>query len=179
MTNLDLFRKKTLTDLAKILDITPFDLARHYGTKEGLPVDLLFEKSDLERLKKELQLEDWWAPDGPYSDVLSDNTLRDVSMVRTRLRQVSTMLLQRQGEICRSDNLLRGFAEGTSELSAQEEKSLITVLLNLLIRSGAIQSISMSSGLGLVVKEGSLLQVIAQGKWPAMILDRIKDLEQN
>ena len=70
MTNLDLFRKKTLTELAKALDITPFDLARHYGTKDGLPVDLLFEKSDVALMKKELSLEDWWAPQGPCKDVI-------------------------------------------------------------------------------------------------------------
>ena len=179
MTNLDLFRKKTLTELAKDLDITPFDLARHYGTKDGLPVDLLFEKSDVLRVKKELSLEDWWSPQGPCKDVLLDKSLIDVSMVRTRLRQVASMLLLREGDVHRSDNLLRGFVEGDSELSVQEEKSLITVLLNLLIRSGSIQSVSMSSGLGLVVKENSLLKVIAEGKWPAMILDMIKDLEQN
>ena len=179
MTNLDLFRKKTLTDLAKSLDLTPFDLARHYGSNEGLPLDLLFDKGEQDQLRVDLNLEDWWSVTGPCVEILNNAEFVDISMVRTRLRQVSAMLLRRPSETHRSDNLLRGFSEETSELSVQEEKSLITVLLNLLIRSGAIQSVSMASGLGLLVKDSSLLESISQGKWPAVILDRIKDLEQN
>ena len=179
MTNLDLFRKKTLTDLAKSLDLTPFDLARHYGSKEGLPLDLLFDKGEQDQLRSELSLEDWWSSAGPCVDILNNEVLVDVSMVRTRLRQISAMLLRRSSETHRSDNLMRGFSEESSELSIQEEKSLITVLLNLLIRSGAIQSVSMGSGLGLLVKDNSLLESISKGEWPAVILDRIKDLEQN
>ena len=45
MNSLELFRKMTLSDMSKTLDVLPFDVARHFGQADGLPVEMLFDLS--------------------------------------------------------------------------------------------------------------------------------------
>ena len=133
MNTLELFRKMTLSDMAKTLDVLPFDMARHYGQKEGLPVEMLFDTDELQKVRQEMGLQMLW--DGSPFQIEDDEPSR--RLVREFARR---LLEQESSKPSRVDDLSRGLVGA--------DKQLINVAVNALIKLGVLQSIPLATGLG-------------------------------
>ena len=105
--NLQLFRKHSLSSLARELEISPFDLVRYLGFNGGLKSDLSFAKDYGSKLYQDMELESWWDAAGEMAAIIQ--SYRDVSNIhQRRFQQLCAMLLNKSG--CRRlDNLSRGF----------------------------------------------------------------------
>ena len=133
MNSLELFRKMTLSDMSKTLDVLPFDVARHFGQGEGLPVEMLFDSEDLKRVRQEMGLEMFW--DGSPFQIEDDEPAR--RLVREFARR---LLALDTGQPSRVDDLARGLVGS--------DKQLINGAVNAMIKLGVLQSIPLSTGLG-------------------------------
>ena len=109
MSNLDMFRKLTLSEVATALEVIPFYIARHYGQKEGLPKDLRFELSVLDQLRQEMGLQTWW--DGRPFETEDNNPTRRL------IRELALRMLQADSNaVERADNLYRGLKGSDKDL---------------------------------------------------------------
>ena len=91
--NLQLFRKHSLSSLAKELEMSPFDLVRYLGFNGGLKSDLSFAKDYGPKLYQDMELESWWDSTGEMSEIIL--SYKDVSNVHERrFQQLCAMLLK-------------------------------------------------------------------------------------
>lgn len=150
MAEVDLFEKLTLSQIARWLDVHPFDIARVLGHEGGLPAQLSFDETEVDRIRALTRVETWW--DGGPLPVADDNRRRAL------VRSLAWMLWQRpDGELTRADNLTRGL-EG-------EDARLVRRAVNQFIRDGVLNSISTARGLevGVSQEHRDVLQAIGEG----------------
>ncbi|NOY27089.1 MAG: hypothetical protein GXP62_14570 [Oligoflexia bacterium] len=134
MPGVDLFEKLTLGEVARWLDLHPFDLARILGTVDGgLPQDLRFSHGDVDRLRDVAGVETWWTGDLPIAD-----EIRGRALVRSL---ASHLVIRARGDdwICRADNLFRGLEPA--------DQWVVRRAVNLLIVKGVLVSVSRATGL--------------------------------
>lgn len=151
MAELELFERLTLSQIARWLDIHPFDIARVLGHEGGLPTRLSFEETEVDRVRALARVETWW--DGGTLPV------SDMNRRRALVRALAYKLLQRaEGNPSRADNLARGL-EG-------DEQTLVRRAVNQFIRDGVLTSASTARGLEVSVSPShrALLQSIAEGR---------------
>ena len=160
MTNPDLFRKRTLSQVAQDLDVLPFYVARYLGQKQGLPPDLRFSAEEAEQLRKDMGLKTWWTEQ--KFEVEDDNPARRL------IREMAARIVKTDfSETERADNLFRGLHGA--------DRRLITQAVNELIKMGVIQSVPMAAGLGVrfIKAKKSVLQNIASGSEIPKVIERL------
>ncbi len=151
MAEAELFEKLTLSQIARWLDVHPFDVARVLGHEGGLPAQLSFDESEVDRIRSLTCVETWW-DGGPLP-------VQDPLRPRALLRSLALKLLQRpEGSLVRADNLARGL-EG-------EELTLVRRAVNQLIRDNVLVGTSTARGLEVSVAPDhrDLLQSVAEGR---------------
>ena len=151
MAEVDLFEKLTLSQIARWLDVHPFDIARVLGNEGRLPVKLSFDESEVDRIRALAHVETWW--DGGPLPVPDDNRRRSL------VRSLSHKLLERaDGRLTRADNLTRGL-DG-------DELTTVRRAVNQLIRDGHLVSQSTHRGLEVEVNPDrrGALQSISDGR---------------
>ena len=160
MTNPDLFRKLSLSQVAKELDVLPFYIARYLGQKDGLPVDLRFDREEVEILRNEMGLKAWWKGE--------NFEITDTIPARRLIREMANRMLKMDfSKTERADNLFRGL-QGANQ-------RLITQAVNELIKMGVIQSVPLASGLGVrfVESKKTVLEKIAGGEEIPKVIERL------
>ena len=151
-STMELFRKLTLSEVARELQLKPFDIARILGQSGGLPDVLQFSDELVAEIRKKAGVEIWWEDDTlPLED---DNRSRGL------VRALAFKLLKHEeegGESTRADNLFRGLVNA--------DQLLIRRAVNQLIREGLLLSVPTASGLHVKIDtvQRDTLQGIAQG----------------
>jgi hypothetical protein len=158
--SLNLFRKKTITEVGAQLNVHPFDISRHFGQKEnGLPSDLRFDDDQIAAIAEGMRIEFWWK---------GDIETKDSNHARRLIRELARKIMSiKVGEPTRSDNLCRGL-DG-------EDYRLILKTVNTFIMMGILQSVATSDGVDVELVDGSkpVLKGIAEG---TKIPDELQDL---
>lgn len=151
---LESFRKLSMADMARLLGLKPFDIARILGQKDdGLPADLAFEPQMLDTVRELAGVEVWWPADSPRA-------VPDANRSRGVVRALATKLVEHHtahNSTTRADNLFRGL-DGPDQL-------LVRRAVNQMIREGMLVSRSTVSGLHVLVDEAQLetLRAMAEG----------------
>ncbi|RME23013.1 MAG: hypothetical protein D6798_14430 [Deltaproteobacteria bacterium] len=129
----DLFEKLTLTQVARWLDIHPFELARIIGLEGSVRPELRFGEDEVDRLRDIAGVETWWTGELPVSD-----DVRGRALVRSLARLV---VEHADGEdwSTRADNLFRGLEPA--------DQWVVRRAINQLIREGVLVSVSKATGL--------------------------------
>lgn len=159
--NLQLFRKHSLTSLARDLELTPFDLVRYIGLNGGLKSDLSFAKDETQKFYEDMDLESWWDSAGEMSAIIQAySEISDVN--QRRFQQVCAMLLKKSG--CnRVDNLSRGFSKVLSNQERQLEKTRVTVIILYLTQQDVLHVRTTSMGFAVDIAQTDVLERIASG----------------
>jgi hypothetical protein len=101
MANTEMFQKLTLQDLARWLELHPYDIVRILVAADALPDDLRFESGDVDRVRELGGIEAWWA-DAPAG-------AEDEAGLRAALvKQLNERGAFGDEGATRFDNLLRG-----------------------------------------------------------------------
>ena len=151
MAEVDLFEKLTLSQIARWLDIHPFDIARVLGNEGQLPTKLSFDESEVDHIRALAHVETWW--DGGSLPITDDNRRRAL------IRSLAWKLAARpDGESSRADSLARGL-DG-------EELSLVRRTVNRFIQDGLLSSCSTVRGLevSVIPSQRATLQAMAEGR---------------
>jgi hypothetical protein len=152
--SLNLFRKKTITEVGAQLNVHPFDISRHFGQKEnGLPSDMSFDDDQIATIAEGMRIEVWWKGEIETTD---SNPAR--RLIRELARKVIALKV---GEPTRSDNLCRGL-DG-------EDYRLILKTVNTFIMMGILQSVATSDGVDVELSDGSkdvLIGIVDGSKIP-------------
>ena len=140
MSNIDLFRQKSLTEVARQLELHPFDLARHLGAKKHLPKQLQMSPEAILDLKSELGIATVWAEDGP--------PVHEPNPRRRLLRELAGRLLDANFTYAhRADNWYRGLVE--------EQQIIVTQSINHMIELELLLSSSTPAGLHIQVNDNA------------------------
>ena len=159
--NLQLFKKHSLSSMAKNLELTPFDIVLHIGRQGGLKSDLSFERDTEGRFYHDMQLESWWDPKGEMAAIIQ--AYPEVENIhQRRFQQVCAMLLKKSGST-RLDNLSRGFSSSLSQEEINFEKQRITIIVLFLVGSDIIHVPSPSIGCRVDILQPDALEQIASG----------------
>lgn len=151
MADLDLFEQLTLSQIARWLDLHPFDVARVLGHSGALPTRMAFDEGEVDRIRSLAGVETWW--DGGQLPIQDDNRGRAL------VRSLAYKLLNRsEGRSTRGDNLSRGL-DG-------DELALARRAVNQLIREGVLRSVPTPRGLEVEVatEKRPLLETIVDGR---------------
>ena len=150
--SIEVFYKKTLTEVAKALDVEPIFVARHFGQGKGLPSDMRFSNDDIEKIKTEMALSTWWADENFH--------IEDENHSRRLVRELAYRILKADfSKVERLDNLVRGL-QGA-------DKQLLKKALNKLIEDYKVfKSEPMPAGIGIrfIDDKKTVLKQIATGK---------------
>ena len=159
MAEIDLFEKLTLSQVARWLEMHPFDVVRVLATDGALPTRLAFDEGDVDRIRALAGVETRW--DGGALPVGDDNRRR--ALVRALAQK---LVARGEGRATRADNLARGL-DG-------EEAALVRRAANQLIREGLLSSTATARGMEVSVPSAqrATLEAIAEGR------DIPKGLEQ-
>ena len=133
MTSIDQFERLRLEDIARELDLHPFEIARILG-QQGLPSVFEFSSDMTEEVRRLAGVEVWWTS--------RNGTVKDANRSRGMVRSLAKMLIEhdkKQQNSTRADNLFRGL-DGADQL-------LIRRAVNQLIREGILRSIPTANGL--------------------------------
>ena len=148
--SINLFRKKSIAEVGAQLNVHPFDIARYFGQKEGgLPLEMLFDASDVTKIATGMRIEFWWR---------ADFSPQDSNYERGLICELARKLLKADlSKPTRSDNLCRGL-EG-------EDYQLILKAVKILIMMEVLQSVATSDGFDVELAEGTtgVLEAIADG----------------
>ena len=155
--SMQLFQRQNLTEVAAILDVHPFDIARMLGQEEnGLPKELLFTPTEIKEIHDKLGLETWWK-----HGVKEDTPNRRIELILELARKC-----QRHGlkEPVRGDNLYRGL-QG-------DDFQFVRAVVNVLIKSKILRSTT--SPAGIQIQQGELFEqeiskILEKGNFPAEI----------
>ena len=135
MASLDMFRGQSMVQVARLLQLKPFDIARILGESDGLPEVMTFNEALIEQIRGRAGVETWWSEDVPLQ-------IEDDNQSRALVRALAQKILDHEKEYSdstRADNLFRGL-KGADQL-------LIRRTVNQLIREGLLLSIPTGSGL--------------------------------
>lgn len=143
----------SLDEIARLLDLHPFDVARVLGQQGEMPVGLRFQREDLERISGLAGIETWW-PDSLHLPAEDPARSEALAVGLCRLLFEHDLV---GGRWTRADNLLRG-------LDGDDQRRL-RGLINALIRARVLQSSPSWRGLQLSVVAGrvSVIQDLARG----------------
>ena len=159
--NLHLFRKHSLSSLAKELEISPFDLVRYLGFNGGLKSDLSFAKDYGAKLYQDMELESWWDSAGEMAAIIQ--SYRETSNIhQRRFQQLCAMLLKKSG-CSRLDNLSRGFSLSLSKDELEIEKNRITIIILFLSNQNIVQIRHTSLGCAVDIIREDVLEKVASG----------------
>lgn len=153
MAALELFESLTVTEIARWLDLHPFDVARVLGTADRLPASLRFEQDAVDAVRDLAQVETWWDDGEPV--------VRDEVRGRALVRSALKLLLDHGagGDApARADNLFRGLEPA--------DQWLVRRAVNVLIRDGVLTSVPRASGLAIRVDGGQreVVRAIVDGQ---------------
>lgn len=152
MSGTDLFEKLTFGQVARWLDLHPFDIARVLAARDGgLPSDLRLDDAQVDRLREMAGVETWWSGEPKAQDSVRGRAL---------VRSLAGLLLERAVEpafIGRADNLYRGLEPA--------DHWVVRRAVNQLILDGVLVSVPRASGLHIALAEGATatLKGIASG----------------
>lgn len=151
MADVDLFEKLTLSQVARWLEMHPFDIVRVLASEGGLPQRLAFDEGDVDRIRALAGVETWW--DGGGLPVADDNRRR--ALVRSLAQK---LVARGDGRPTRADNLSRGL-DG-------DEAALVRRAANQLIRDGLLSSAATARGMEVQVNanQRASLEAIAEGR---------------
>ncbi len=139
MAGLELFQRMSLDQVAKWLELHPFEVVRILVADGTLPPDLRLDSADVERVRARGQLETWWEK----PPTAEEGESPDRALVRALLRElVSRGLVEPQA--ARADNLFRG-------LDADQQR-LLRRAVNALIKEGCLYSQMSALGLSVGVR---------------------------
>lgn len=142
MAAVDLFEKLTLTQIARELDLHPFELARALGSRREAGAELRFAPSENDRLREIAGVQTWWSDTLPVAD-----DVRGRALVRSLAALIVEHATQDDWQT-RADNLYRGLEPA--------DQWVVRRAINQLIREGVLISISRSSGLHVELGEDAL-----------------------
>lgn len=143
MAGLELFQRMTMDQVAKVLELHPFDVVRILVADGTLPSDLRLSETDVERVRARGGLETWW--EGPPPVVAGERPER--TLVRALVKQ----LLARgwvEPKSARADNLFRGLDT--------DRQRVLRRAVNALIREGVLASHMTSMGLVVSAKSSAV-----------------------
>ena len=152
MAQMDLFEKLTLTQVARWLDLHPFELARTLGATGRAAAELRFTEAEVDALRDLAMVETWWRGELPVADPVRGRAL---------VRSLARLLVEHAGDgagwTTRADNLYRGLEPA--------DQWVVRRAINQLIRDGVLCSTSRSTGLHVALGEGarSRLATLADG----------------
>lgn len=152
MSGADLFEKLTIGQVARWLDVHPFDLVRMMGSTDGgLPTDLRLDEAQIDRLRDQAGVETWWSGDLNVSDAVRGRAL---------VRSLAAQILSRSASgswVSRADNLYRGLEPA--------DHWVVRRAVNQLILDRVLISVARSSGLHVELgpKANEVLGGIAEG----------------
>ncbi|MFZ5476494.1 MAG: hypothetical protein ACOZNI_06915 [Myxococcota bacterium] len=138
-----LLRRMTVDEVARWLELHPFEVVRILACAGQLPEDLRLEAEDVENVRRLGGLETWW-DEAPAPE-------RGESPARALLRALVQKLLAQdlvEPRATRADNLFRGLAP--------EAQVALRKAVNLLIRERYLVSRMMPSGLAISVRTGAV-----------------------
>ena len=152
MSVLDVFRKPTVDDVARRLELSPFDAVRILVADGGLPRDLRLDASHIERIRVRGGLENWW--DQPFEPRPGE------ARSRALVRELASRLIDHDlvdPRFTRADNLFRGLDP--------DSQAVLRRAVNHLIKEQLLQSRMAKEGLVISLHPGAVRQVrdIAQG----------------
>ncbi|MSQ00599.1 MAG: hypothetical protein EXR71_01740 [Myxococcales bacterium] len=138
MAGLELFQRMSVEQVAKWLELHPFEIIRVLVADGTLPSDLRLDAAAVERVRVTGGLETWWngAPTPQGNETLA----------RALVRGLMGLLLEKgyvEPNHVRADNLFRG-------LDADQQRALRRSV-NALIRGGVFTSAMSSTGLTVAV----------------------------
>ncbi len=152
MSGIDLLQRLSVADVARWLEVHPFDILRILASEDALPADLRFESEDVDRIRASGGLEVWWQEGEPNLD--PDN--QGASMFRAL---AGRMLEKEVGgpRTTRLDNLFRG-------LEADRQR-IARGLVQALLQHGWLATVSTDRGTHVTITPGRMGQMasIAQG----------------
>ena len=146
MSGLELFQRMSIEQVARWLEVHPFEIVRILVADGSLPSDLRLDAANAERVRVAGGLETWW--DGP--PVASPGEHPERTLVRALLHQ----MVERgcvTPKFARADNLFRG-------LDADHQRVLRRAV-NALIKNAVVHSAMSATGLTLALDATKLAQV--------------------
>ncbi len=156
MAGLELFQRMSVEQVAKGLELHPFEIIRILVADGSLSSDLRLDASSVERVRVAGGLETWWASN-PSAAPGHDVTL---ALLRELLQKVLARgYVEPRG--VRADNLFRG-------LDTEYQRGLRRAV-NALIRGGVFMSSMSATGLTLSVapaREADLRLFVVEGRGP-------------
>ncbi len=162
MAGLELFQRMSVEQVAKWLELHPFEIIRVLVADGSLPSDLKLDAGAVERVRVAGGLETWWngapAPQG------------NESAARALVRGLLGLLVEKgyiEPKHVRADNLFRG-------LDADQQR-VLRRSVNALIRGGVFTSAMSSTGLTVAVatsREADAKAFVTKGTGP---IDRLWD----
>jgi len=152
VSGVDLLQRLSVSDVARWLEVHPFDILRILASESGLPADLRFESDDVDRIRAAGGLEVWWQEGEP--------TLDPEDPGASMLRALAGRLLEREvggPRTTRLDNLFRGL--GT------ERQRIARAMVQALLQHGWLATVSTDRGTHVTITPGRMGQMasIAQG----------------
>lgn len=138
MAGLELFQRMSVEQVAKWLELHPFEIIRVLVADGSLPSDLKLDASNVERIRLAGGLETWW--EGAPEPTPGEAPTR--GLVRGLLRKV----LEKgyvEPRAVRADNLFRG-------LDSENQRALRRAV-NALIREGVLSSSMSATGLTVAI----------------------------
>lgn len=138
MAGLELFQRMSVEQVAKWLELHPFEIVRILVADGTLPSDLKLDANNVERVRVAGGLETWW--DGPPAPSGAESP--DRALVRAMLRR----MLEKgnvEPKVVRADNLFRGLDI--------ENQRILRRAVNALIREGVLASSMSAMGLTVAI----------------------------
>jgi hypothetical protein len=143
MAGLELFQRMTIDQVAKVLELHPFEVVRILVADGTLPSDLRLSEGDVERVRARGGLETWW--EGPPPVAAGERAER--TLVRALARQVVSRGWV-EPKSTRADNLFRGLDS--------ERQRVLRRSVNALIREGVLASHMTAMGLVVSARPASV-----------------------
>lgn len=152
MSGVEMLQRLTVADVARWLDVHPFDILRILAAHGGTPADLHFEMDDVDRIRSVGGLEVWWQEGEPP---LEDNNEQE-----SMLRALAMRMLEKEiggPRTTRLDNIFRGLESHRQRLA----RSLVQVLL----QHGWLTTVSTEQGTHVTITPEHMghMAAIAQG----------------
>jgi hypothetical protein len=145
MAGLELFQRMSVEQVARWLELHPFEIVRILVADGSLPSDLKLDSANVERIRTAGGLETWW--EGPPTPANGETAQH--ALVRAGVRE----LVQRgwvEPRHVRADNLFRG-------LEAEYQRVLRRAV-NTMIREGFIVSSMSATGLTVAIAAARLTE---------------------
>lgn len=139
VSNLALLRKMSVDEVARWLEVHPFDVVRSLTLTRTLPADLRLDTQHVDRVRDHGALEVWW--DG--ADIPED----DGKLLAGLIARLLTRLTAPSGtpRVTRADNLLRGLEP--------ERQAFLRRAVNQLVRLGYLDIRGTPSGIGVTLRQ--------------------------